>query len=94
VSVAEVEDLWRDDSYSVDPSVAVERAQSAEFARDALVHLPQGYRSVAVLHDGEGWPSSEIAHILDISLSAAKQTTFRRSGEPFSANLAAPEPVS
>jgi len=77
VSVAEVEDLWRDDSYSVDPAVAVERAQSAEFVRDALVHLPQGYRSVVVLHDSEGWPSSDIANMLDISLPATKQRLRR-----------------
>jgi RNA polymerase sigma-70 factor (ECF subfamily) len=77
VSVAEVEDLWRDDSYSVDPSTALERAQSADFVRDALVHLPQAYRSVVVLHDAEGWPSSEIAHMLDISLAATKQRLRR-----------------
>jgi RNA polymerase sigma-70 factor (ECF subfamily) len=77
VSVAEVEDLWRDDSYSIDPSAALERAQSAELVRDALVHLPQGYRSVVVLHDAEGWPSSEIAHMLDISLPATKQRLRR-----------------
>jgi RNA polymerase sigma-70 factor (ECF subfamily) len=77
VSVAEVEDLWRDESYSVDPSVAAERAQSAELVRDALVHLPHGYRIVVVLHDAEGWPSSEIAHMLDISLPATKQRLRR-----------------
>jgi RNA polymerase sigma-70 factor (ECF subfamily) len=77
VSVAEVEDMWSDDSYSVDPSIAHERAQSAEFVRDALVHLPQGYRSVVVLHDSEGWPSSEIAQMLDISLPATKQRLRR-----------------
>lgn len=77
VSVAEVEDLWRDDSYSVDPSIAVERAQSTDVVRDALVHLPHEYRSVVVLHDAEGWPSSEIAHMLDISLPAAKQRLRR-----------------
>ncbi len=77
VSVAEVEDSWRDDSYSIDPSVAVEHAQSIDVVRDALVHLPHGYRSVVVLHDAEGWTSSEIAHLLDISLPAAKQRLRR-----------------
>ena len=77
VNVAEVENSWRDDSYSVDPAMAVERAQSTEVVRDALVHLPHGYRSVVVLHDAEGWPSSEIAHMLDISLPAAKQRLRR-----------------
>jgi RNA polymerase sigma-70 factor (ECF subfamily) len=77
VSVAEVEDLWRDESYSPDPSNVFERAQSADFVRDALVHLPHGYRSVVVLHDAEGWSSSEIARMLDISLPAAKQRLRR-----------------
>lgn len=77
VSVAEVEDLWRDDSYSIDPSIAVERAQSTDVVRDALIHLPNGYRSVVVLHDAEGWSSSEIAHTLDISLPATKQRLRR-----------------
>jgi len=77
VSIAEVEDLWRDESYSVDPARALERAQSADFVRDALVHLPHGYRSVVVLHDAEGWSSSEIARMLDISLAATKQRLRR-----------------
>lgn len=77
VSVDAVEALWHDDSYSVDPSVVVERAQSAKALREALVHLPEGYRSVLVLHDAEGWPSSDIAKVLDISLPAAKQRIRR-----------------
>lgn len=77
VSVEEVETLWSDDSYSVDPSLVVERAQSAEALREALIHLPQDHRSVVVLHDAEGWPSSEIAKMLDISLSATKQRVRR-----------------
>lgn len=77
VSVDSVEASWRDESYSVDPSAVVERAQSAEALREALVHLPQGYRSVLVLHDAEGWPSSEIAEMLGVSLSAAKQRLRR-----------------
>lgn len=77
VSVVDVEAHWRNDSYSVDPAVVVARAQSADVVRDALVHLPYGYRSVIVLHDAHGWPSSEIAHVLDISLPATKQRLRR-----------------
>lgn len=77
VSVAEVERLWRDGSYSIDPAIAVERAQSTDVVRDAIIHLPHAYRSVVVLHDAEGWPSSEIAHLLDISLPATKQRLRR-----------------
>lgn len=77
LSVDEVEALWRDDAYSVDAETVVERAESAEELRDALVHLPQHYRSAVVLHDAEGWPASEIASMLGISVPAAKQRIRR-----------------
>lgn len=77
MSVDSVEASWRDERYSVDPAVVLERAQSAEALREALVHLPEGHRSVLVLHDSEGWPSSEIADMLGISLSAVKQRLRR-----------------
>lgn len=77
VSVDRVEADWRDDRYTVDPALVVERAQSAAVLRDALRELPEGYRSVLVLHDAEGWPSAEVARVLDISLSAAKQRLRR-----------------
>jgi RNA polymerase sigma-70 factor (ECF subfamily) len=77
VSVEDVEKLWHDEDYSVDASVVVERAESVEDLRDALVHLPQHYRSVVVLHDAEGWPASEIAELLGISLAATKQRIRR-----------------
>ena len=77
VSMDSVEASWHDDRYTVDPSVVVERAQSAEALRETLVHLPEGYRTVLVLHDAEGWPSSEIADVLGISLPAVKQRLRR-----------------
>jgi RNA polymerase sigma-70 factor (ECF subfamily) len=77
VAVAEVEALWRDESYSVDPEIAAEAAQSKDAVRDALLHLPVGYRSVVVLHDAEGWSSSEIASMLSLSLAAVKQRLRR-----------------
>jgi len=77
VSASEVDALWRDDAYSVDAAVVAEQAESADALHDAIVHLPQHYRSVVVLHDAEGWPSSEIAKLLEISLPAAKQRLRR-----------------
>jgi len=77
VSVADVEILSRGDDSTLDPSVVLERAQSAEAVRDALVHLPYGYRSVVVLRDAEGWSSGETAEMLGISLPAAKQRLRR-----------------
>lgn len=77
VSVEEVEALWRDGDYSVDASVVAERIATAEGLRDALLHVPLGYRSVVVLHDAEGWTASEIATMVGISLPAAKQRLRR-----------------
>lgn len=77
LSVGEVEARWRDDSYSVDADAIMEQAESLDQVRDALVHLPTSYRSVVVLHDAEGWSTSEIATVLDVSLPAAKQRLRR-----------------
>jgi len=77
VRVAEIESRWRDGSYSVDAETVVERAESAEELRDALVHLPHHYRSAVVLHDAEGWPVREVASLLGISEPAAKQRVRR-----------------
>ncbi len=72
LAVEDVEDWWREDSYSVDASVVVERAEAAETLREALAHLPHIYRSTVVLHDAEGWPLKDIADTFALSLPAAK----------------------
>ena len=77
LSVADVEERWRDDAYSVDAETVVERAESAAELRAALVHLPHQYRGAVVLHDAEGWPAPEIATVLGISVPAAKQRIRR-----------------
>jgi DNA-directed RNA polymerase specialized sigma24 family protein len=77
VSVEEVDTLWRNKRYSVDASAVVEQAETGDELRDALVHPPVSYRSVVVLHDAEGWTTSEIATMLGIGLPAAKQRLRR-----------------
>ena len=72
LSVEDVETHWRDENYSVDAEEVIERAESAAELRDALVHLPDHYRSAVVLHDAEGFSASEVAAVLGISLPAAK----------------------
>ncbi len=73
----QVEDRWREDAYTVDAQVVIARSETAEEVRDALVRLPYAYRSVLVLHDGLGWPSREIAEVMDLGLPAAKQRLRR-----------------
>ena len=77
LSVEDVELRWRDEAYSVDAATVAERAESAADLRDALIHLPQHYRSAVVLHDAEGWPANEVARVLGISVAAAKQRIRR-----------------
>lgn len=75
--VEEVEDDWRDDAYTVDPSVVAERAATREELEDALARLPFDYRVAVILHDVEGWKVREIAELEEISLPAAKQRLRR-----------------
>lgn len=77
ILVEEVEERWRDDAYTVDTAIVVERAQTRDQLEDALVRLPFIYRAAVVLHDIEGWTSAEIAERLGIDLPAAKQRLRR-----------------
>ncbi|MEX2202599.1 MAG: sigma-70 family RNA polymerase sigma factor [Actinomycetota bacterium] len=77
VLVDDVEDKWRDDAYTVDSAVVVERAETREELEDALVRLPFIYRSAVVLHDVEGWTMKDLAKAQGIELPAAKQRLRR-----------------
>jgi RNA polymerase sigma-70 factor (ECF subfamily) len=68
----EVEEKWRDDSYTVDAATVVERAETREELADALVHLPVIYRTAVVLHDSEAMTVAEIADVQGVGLPAAK----------------------
>lgn len=73
----EVERRWRDNSYTVDASVVVGRAETAQELRDALIRVPYAHRAAVVLHDAEGMTAAEIAAIFGIGLPAAKQRIRR-----------------
>ncbi len=77
LDVADVEDRWRSDDYTVDPEQVLARAELRDELEDGLVRLPAGYRVVVVLHDAVGWPVPEIAETLRIGLPAAKQRLRR-----------------
>jgi RNA polymerase sigma-70 factor, ECF subfamily len=77
VLVEEVEERWRDDAYTVDTAVVVERAETRRELEDALVRLPFVYRAAVVLHDIEGWTVAEIAERVGVGLPAAKQRLRR-----------------
>lgn len=73
----EVERKWGDDSYTVDASTVVERAETREEHQDALVRLPVIYRTAVVLHDAEAMTVAEIADVQGVGLPAAKQRLRR-----------------
>ena len=73
----EVEQRWREDSYTVDAAIVVERAETRQELEDALVRLPVIYRTVVVLHDAEGMTVAEIAEVQGVGLPAAKQRLRR-----------------
>ena len=77
VIVEEIEDRWKDDDYTIDPSAIVERSQTMDEIEDALARLPFIYRSTVILHDVDGWTVREIADLQAISLPAAKQRLRR-----------------
>lgn len=77
LAVADIEERWHDDDYSVDPERVMARAELRDELEDALGRLPAGYRTVVVLHDAVGWPVSAIADALRIGLPAAKQRLRR-----------------
>ena len=72
-----VDAAWRDDAYTVDPDVVLERAETRERLRDALVHLPVILRSAVLLHDLEGLTSAQVAQVHGIGVPAAKQRLRR-----------------
>jgi RNA polymerase sigma-70 factor (ECF subfamily) len=77
ILVEETEDRWRDDEYSIDPSVLFDNAQTRDAIEDALARLPFIYRSVVILHDVDGWKVREIAELQEITIPAAKQRLRR-----------------
>jgi len=72
-----VEELWRDDAYSVDAAEVVVRAETRAELEDALIRLPVIYRAAVVLHDAEGLTVAQIAELVGVALPAAKQRLRR-----------------
>jgi RNA polymerase sigma-70 factor, ECF subfamily len=77
VPSADVDALWRDDGYTVDTAMIVERAADRAELEDALARLPAPQRTAVVLHDVERWTVAEIAGAVGIGLPAAKQRLRR-----------------
>lgn len=77
LAVDDVEARWRDDDYTVDPAVVLERAERRDEIEDALARLAFIYRATIILHDIEGWTVAEIAEVTGASVPAVKQRLRR-----------------
>lgn len=77
IVVEEVEEAWRDQDHTVDAEAIIEQAATRDELLDALLRLPDIYRSTIVLHDVEGLRVRDIAQIQEVSLPAAKQRLRR-----------------
>lgn len=77
VAVEDVEELWMDDEYTIDPAVITQRLQNREDLEDALARLPFIYRTAVILHDVDGWSVREISEMQGVTLAAAKQRLRR-----------------
>lgn len=75
--VADVEDEWADDAFTVDSQAVLEQAQDRHELEDALVRLPFIYRATVLLHDVEDLTTREIADALHIGEPAVKQRLRR-----------------
>ena len=69
---------WEDPDYAVDPALVAARRAQAETLHGMLDQLPESYRVVLLLHDGQGLSAREVAEALDIPLGTAK-SHIRRS---------------
>lgn len=69
---ARIDALWRDEYYTVDPSLVVARAEDGKRLRAALDRLSPAQRMVLILHDAEGWPAPRIADDLQLPLGTVK----------------------
>jgi len=69
---ARIDALWRDQHYTVDPSLVITRAEDGKRLRAALDRLSPSQRMVLVLHDAADWPASRIADDLQLPLGTVK----------------------
>lgn len=75
--VADIEERWQEDAYTVDADVVLEQAQDRAELEDALVRLPFIYRAAVLLHDVEEMTTREIADALHVGEPAVKQRLRR-----------------
>lgn len=75
--VAEVEESWQQDAYTVDSDAVLQQAEDRAALEDALVRLPFIYRAAVLLHDVEEMTTREIADALHIGEPGVKQRLRR-----------------
>lgn len=68
----QLEQLWRDPEYTVDPERVVVSLEDGERLRQALASLTPDQRAAVVLHDLNGFKTREIADGIGVALPTVK----------------------
>jgi RNA polymerase sigma-70 factor, ECF subfamily len=73
----QLEKLWRDPDYTVDPERVVVGLEDSERLRQALASLTPDQRAAVVLHDLDGFKAREIADGTGVALPTVKSNLRR-----------------
>ena len=73
----EVETLWREESYTVDPERVALLTDEQSTLQRALDSLPATYRLTLLLHDRDGYTVREVASMKDVKPPTAKARLHR-----------------
>lgn len=71
-NLREVETLWRDERYTVDPEKVALLTDDQATLNAALSRLPVTYRATLLLHDQDGYTMQEAAEMTGVKLPTAK----------------------
>jgi RNA polymerase sigma-70 factor (ECF subfamily) len=83
----ELEHLWRDPGYTVDPAAVVVALEDEKKMIQAMKRLTADQRTAVVLHDLHGFNAREIAYDLGLSLPTVK-SHLRRGRQALVSRLA------
>ena len=87
LSDQQVEELWQDPGYSVDPSKVIDRMADRDEILLAMGRLSPAQRMVVVMHDSEGWKLNQVAAAMDLPLPTVK-SHLRRGRQALVTSLA------
>jgi RNA polymerase sigma-70 factor (ECF subfamily) len=77
IELSQVDRLWADERYTVDPEQIILALENRQRIEQALHQLPATYRATLLLHEVDGLTLTEIADLLDSPLPTVKSRLQR-----------------